>query len=175
MVKAFNGAVPNIDESCFVAENATVIGEVELQRDASVWFGAVLRGDEGAIIIGKGSNVQDNAVMHNTAGYTTVLGENVTVGHAAIVHGAEIGDNSLVGMGAIVMNGAVVGKDCVIGAGAVVKENMEVPDGSVVVGVPGKIVKTCAEHNREANLMNAEAYVLFAKEYLEQGETHAAP
>lgn len=170
MIREFNGAVPVIGEGCFVAENAVLIGEVELKTDASIWFGAVLRGDEGAIIIGKGSNVQDNAVLHNTAGYTTVLGENVTVGHGAIVHGAAIGDCSLVGMGAVVMNGAVVGKDCVIGAGAVIREHMEIPDGSVVVGVPGKVVKESAEQNHETNALNAEAYVLFAKEYLKWKE-----
>lgn len=165
IVKRVGEFEPKIDRAGFIAENATILGDVTLGEASSVWFGAVIRGDEGSIIVGRNSNVQDNAVIHNTIGYTTELGENVTIGHGAIVHGAHIGDSSLIGMGAIVMNGASVGRDCVIGAGAVVKENMEVPDGSVVVGVPGRIVKTCPEHNHEANLRNAEAYVEFAKAY----------
>lgn len=167
IVKKLGDMEPHIHADCFIAENATVLGDVTLSENASVWFGAVIRGDEGSITIGRNSNVQDNAVIHNTLGYTTVLGENVTVGHGAIVHGAHIGDNSLVGMGAIVMNGASVGADCVIGAGAVVKEHMEVPDGSVVVGVPARIVKTCPEKNREDNVTNSEAYVGLSKAYKE--------
>lgn len=126
---------------CWVAPCATVVGHVRLEENASVWFGAVLRGDNEAIVIGKGSNVQDLAVMHTDPGFPLAVGENCTIGHRAIIHGCTIGDNTLIGMGATVMNGAIIGKNCLVGAGALISEGKTIPDGSLVLGAPGKVVR----------------------------------
>lgn len=168
MEKSYKGKKPEISEICFIAENASVIGDVKIGPHTSVWFGAVIRGDEESIVIGENSNIQDNAVLHCDEGYPITIGDNVTVGHAAIVHGATIEDNVLVGMGAIVMNGAKIGKNSVIGAGAVCTENMVVPKGSVVVGIPAKVVKNSEEYNNSANTLNAVAYMDLAEEYAKQ-------
>ena len=120
----------------YIAPNATVTGEVTLEDKVSIWYGAVLRGDAGRIHIGARTNVQDNCIMHSE----TTIGEGCTIGHGAIVHGCTIGDHTMIGMGAIVLSGAKIGSNCVIGAGAVVKENMEIPDGHIAVGIPAKIV-----------------------------------
>jgi len=165
MIKSIRGKNPVISESCYIAESAAVIGDVRIGAHSSVWFGAVIRGDDDRIVIGENSNIQDNAVLHCTEGIPTIIGDNVTVGHGAIVHGAVIADNVLIGMGAIVMNGAKIGENSVIGAGAVCTEKIIVPEGSVVVGVPAKVVKNSADYNSSMNALNAAAYVDLAKEY----------
>lgn len=129
------------DGNCYVAPGAAVIGDVRLASGASVWFNAVLRGDNEPITIGKGSNVQDGCVIHTDPGYPVEIGEDVTIGHNAIIHGCSIGNGSLVGMGATVLNGASIGERCLIGANSLVREGMVVPDGSLVIGVPAKIVR----------------------------------
>ena len=133
--------------SAFIAPGAVVVGDVTLEAQSSVWFTAVLRGDTAPIRVGKGSNVQDGSVLHADPGFPCTLGDGVTVGHRAIVHGATVGNNSLVGMGAIVLTGAVIGENCLIGAGALVTEGMQVPDGSVVLGLPGKIRRALTAKN----------------------------
>lgn len=154
------------EENVFIAPNATVIGQVTLEASSSVWFGAVLRGDGDTIHIGKGTNIQDLAVVHVDPGVPVRIGEGVTVGHAAIIHGAEIDDYSLIGMRATVMNNARVGKYCIIGAHALVTEGMEIPDYSVVMGVPGKVVKTLPEEGRERLRRSAEHYIERGQQYL---------
>ena len=149
----------------FIAPTATVIGDVTLGKDTGIWFGAVLRGDRDRIEIGDGSNVQDNAVVHTSRGFPARIGREVSVGHGAILHGCTIGDRVLVGMGAIVMNGAVVGEDSIIAAGAVVTEGATVPPGSVVMGVPGKVVKEATAAQKENIRKNAESYIGLAKSY----------
>jgi len=149
----------------FIAPTATVTGDVALGEDTGIWFGAVIRGDKDRIEIGAGSNVQDNAVVHTSAGFPTRIGRQVSVGHGAILHGCTIGDRVLVGMGAIVMNGAVVGEDSIIAAGAVVTEGTAVPAGSVVMGVPAKVVKQASEVQRDGIRKNAESYIALAKSY----------
>jgi carbonic anhydrase/acetyltransferase-like protein (isoleucine patch superfamily) len=149
----------------FRAENATVIGKVTLGKDVGVWFGAVIRADKDRIVIGDRSNIQDNCVVHTTTGHPVLIGTDVSVGHGAILHGCTIGNQVLVGMGAIVLNGAVVGDGSVIGAGAVVKEDMQVPPGSVIVGIPGKIIKQASEEQQKHILANAASYVELAREY----------
>ncbi len=149
----------------FVAPNATVIGDVTLTAKVSIWFGAVVRADKDRIVIGEGSNIQDNCVVHTSAGHPAIIGSHVSVGHGAILHGCTLSDRVLVGMGAIVLNGAVVGEDSVIGAGAVVTEGMVVPPGSVVVGVPGKVIKPASEAQKQHIVRNAAAYVELAAEY----------
>jgi carbonic anhydrase/acetyltransferase-like protein (isoleucine patch superfamily) len=149
----------------FVAENATVTGNVALGSDVGIWFGTVVRADKDRIVIGDRSNIQDNCVVHTTKGFPVTLGREVSVGHGAILHGCTIGDRVLVGMGAIVLNGARIGKDSIIGAGAVVTEGMEVPENSVVIGIPGRVVKQTSDAQREHIRKNAQSYVDLAGEY----------
>lgn len=151
--------VSKIGSEHFVAENATVIGNVELHDKSSIWFNVVIRGDNDPIIIGEGSNIQDGAVLHTDPGFTLSLGANVTVGHMAMLHGCEVGDGSLIGIGAVVLNGAKIGKGCLIGANALVPEGMEIPDNSLVVGSPAKIKRTLSEEQVAGLLQNAEHYV----------------
>jgi carbonic anhydrase/acetyltransferase-like protein (isoleucine patch superfamily) len=149
----------------FVAPNATVIGDVTLTAKVSIWFSAVVRADKDRIVIGEGSNIQDNCVVHTSKGHPVIVGSNVSVGHGAILHGCTLDDQVLVGMGAIVLNGAKVGSGSLIGAGAVVTEGMDVPAGSVVVGVPAKVIKQTTEAQKKYILSNARAYVQLASEY----------
>lgn len=133
----------------YLADTARVLGEVQLGQDVTVWYGAVVRGDVAAITIGDSTNVQDNAVIHCDSGEPNAIGRCVTIGHSAIVHGKAIGDGSLIGMGARVLGGTVIGKQCLIAAGAVLKPNMVVPDHSVVMGVPGRIVRETTDQEKE--------------------------
>lgn len=153
-----------IHETAFIAPGAVVLGDVTLGADVGVWYNATVRGDRGPVVIGRGSNIQDNAVVHLDSGHPVVIGENVTVGHGAIVHGCIIGDNSLVGMGAIIMNGAHIGKNCIVGAGALVTQGMQVPDNSLILGSPAKIKRSVTEEELAGNLHNAQLYVEEARE-----------
>lgn len=166
MIKKYRDKMPETAENVFIAENATVIGDVKIGKGSSVWFGAVVRGDADSIEIGEGSNVQDNATIHCDEGVKTMIGDHVTIGHNAIVHGAKLSDNVMVGMGATVMNDAHIGKNSIIGAGALVPERMEVPENSIVMGVPAKVVKQTSEKHAEYIKVNAEHYVTMAGEYL---------
>jgi carbonic anhydrase/acetyltransferase-like protein (isoleucine patch superfamily) len=154
----------------FIAPNAAVIGQVTLQANSSVWFSCVLRGDVERIEIGEGSNIQDGTVIHADPGFPALIGANVTVGHSAMLHGCTVGDGSLVGIGAIVLNGAVIGKGCLIGANALVTEGMHVPDGSVVMGSPGKVRKTLSAEEQLMLAHNADHYVGNAARYLRELE-----
>jgi carbonic anhydrase/acetyltransferase-like protein (isoleucine patch superfamily) len=152
----------------FIAPNATVIGDVVLHENASVWFNCVLRGDADRIVIGKGSNIQDGTVMHADPGFPLTVGENVTVGHSAMLHGCTIGDGTLVGIGAVILNGAKVGKGCLIGAQALVTEGMEIPDGSLVLGMPAKIKSQLNAEQQAVLQANAEQYVRNGHRYIAQ-------
>lgn len=132
---------PTVADDAWVAPDANVIGNVVLEADSSVWFGCTIRGDNEQILVGKGSNVQENSVFHTDPGCPLTIGENCTIGHKVMLHGCTIGDNSLIGMGATVLNGARIGKNCLIGAGALITENKVIPDGSLVMGAPGKVVR----------------------------------
>ncbi len=132
--------LPNDDEY-WIAPNAAVMGRVILKKNASVWWGATLRGDNDPIVIGEGSNVQDGSVLHTDTGSPLTIGANVTIGHMVMLHGCTIGDNSLVGIGSIVLNGAKIGKNCLIGANCLITEGKEIPDNSLVMGAPGKVVR----------------------------------
>lgn len=138
---ALGADVPQLHADTWVAPDANLIGKVVLEAGASVWFGTTIRADHEEIRVGKGSNVQENCVFHIDAGYPLSIGENCTIGHKVMLHGCTIGDNSLIGMGATVLNGAKIGKNCLIGAGALITENKVIPDGSLVMGVPGKVVR----------------------------------
>ncbi|MCC7565975.1 MAG: gamma carbonic anhydrase family protein [Methanomicrobiaceae archaeon] len=149
----------------FIAENATIIGDVVLGDEVSVWFGAVIRGDKSRIEIGECSNVQDNAVVHTTIGFPVAIGSFVSVGHGAILHGCTIGSEVLVGMGAIIMNGAVIGEGSIIGAGAVITEGKQIPPHSLVLGLPAAVVKETTEKQRAFIVENAREYVKLAGRY----------
>ncbi|MCL4104087.1 UNVERIFIED_CONTAM: hypothetical protein GTU68_034949 [Idotea baltica] len=154
-----------VGEGHFIADNAAVIGSVTLQADASVWFSCVLRGDMERIEIGARSNIQDGTVIHADSGFPTVVGEDVTVGHNAMLHGCEIGNGSLVGINAVILNGAKIGKGCLIGANALVTEGMNIPDGSLVLGSPAKVKATLSEEQQLGIKMNADHYVANAHRF----------
>ncbi|UWQ13003.1 gamma carbonic anhydrase family protein [Aliiroseovarius sp. M344] len=141
MIYELDGVSPDIGDDVFVAPDANVIGRVRIGAKASVWFGCTIRGDNELIDIRAGTNVQENSVLHTDLGFPLTIGENVTVGHKAMLHGCTVGDGSLIGMGATVLNGAKIGKNCLIGAGALVTEGKVIPDGSMVLGAPGKVVR----------------------------------
>ena len=166
MIMEYKGIAPEISPDAFVAPSADIIGDVKIAADASVWFGAVIRGDESPIRIGEGTNVQDNAVLHCDHHSPMLIGKNVTLGHGAIIHGATIGDNVLIGMGAIVLNGANIGENCIVGAGAVVKENAIIPPNSMLVGVPAKVIRTLDEAAIEERKKQSY-YVPLSKDYME--------
>ena len=159
---------PEIDSSVFVADGAVVIGDVTLCENSSVWFNSTIRGDRGSIYVGRGSNVQDGSVLHTDRGFNVHVGDNVTIGHGAIVHGCVVGDGTLIGMGAVILNGAQIGKECIIGAGAVVTQNAVIPDRSLVVGCPGKIIKSVSDVAAIDNIENANVYIEEAKLYLSE-------
>ena len=156
-----------IDKTAFIAPGAKVIGDVTIGEGSSIWFNAVVRGDEYPITIGRHSNVQDNAVLHVGEGFSCTVGDEVSIGHGAIVHGCEVGDGTLIGMGATILNGAKIGKNCIIGAGALVSENKVIPDNSVVIGIPGKVVREMTEADLESRRKNIDVYVNAAQEYLD--------
>ena len=156
---------PQLDASAWVADNAQVIGDVRLGAGASIWFGVVARGDTDTITIGRGSNIQDNSVLHADEGVPLVIGDNVSVGHQVMLHGCTIGDGSLIGIGAVVLNNAVIGKNCLVGAGALVTEGKEFPDGTMILGSPAKAVRQLLPE-QIAGLANiAKHYVDNARRY----------
>ena len=159
--------IPEIHEPVFVAPTATVGGNVSIGGGSSVFFGAVIRSELDEIVIGRGTNIQDNCVLHIERGMPLHVGDGCTVGHSAILHSCTVGDNTLVGMGAIVLNGAVVGKNAVVAAGALVLENTVVPDGMVAMGVPAKVREAASPALVEANRKNAEGYVAEATAHAE--------
>lgn len=150
----------------FIADTARVFGQVTLGDECSVWYGAVLRGDGDTITIGNRTNIQENAVVHVDPGFATTIGNDCIIGHGAIVHGATLGNNVLVGMHATVLNGAQVGDFCIIGAHALVTEGMKIPDYSIVMGAPGKVVKQLSPEHIAKVTRNAQAYVELSKAYL---------
>lgn len=161
---------PEIHESVFVAPTATVVGNVRIGARSSVFFGAVIRSELDEIVIGEGTNIQDNCVVHIERGIPVHVGNGCTIGHSAIVHSCTVGDNTLVGMGAIILNGAVVGKNCIIGAGALIPQNAVIPDGSLVVGMPGKVRRSVTEEEIATNRASAKMYMEEATEYKEMYE-----
>lgn len=161
-----------VHPSVFLADGAVVVGDVTLEEEVSVWFNAVLRGDCAPIRVGAQSNIQDGCILHADPGFPCTLGRGVTVGHAAIVHGATIGDNVVVGMKAVVQNGAKVGDNCIIAVGAVVTEGAEIPAGSLVMGLPGKVKRPLLDAELEMNRVSAAHYVENAKTFATARESH---
>lgn len=160
-----DGVAPQVAASAWVAENAQVVGQVTLAEDSSVWFGTVIRGDTDTISIGRGSNIQDGSVLHADRGQPLSVGENVTVGHQVMLHGCTIGDESLIGIGAVVLNGARIGRNCLVGAGALVTEGKEFPDGSMILGSPAKVVRTLSPEQIEGLRRSAKHYIENARRF----------
>jgi carbonic anhydrase/acetyltransferase-like protein (isoleucine patch superfamily) len=158
MIYSFEGVAPKLDDDTWVAPDANLIGRIVLMAGASVWFGATLRGDNEEIRVGAGSNIQENCVLHTDMGYPLEIGENCTIGHKAMLHGCVIGDGSLIGMGATVLNGARIGRGCLIGAGALITEGKEIPDYSLVMGAPGKVMRSLDAAARQSLLTSATGY-----------------
>lgn len=154
-----------VHPSVFIAPGAMVVGAVNIQDQASIWYNAVVRGDADNIFIGKKTNIQDCCVLHQDKGYPLHVGENVTVGHGTILHGCHIGDNCIVGMGSIILNGAKIGEGSIIGAGTLVKEGQEIPPGSLAVGSPARVVRSLTEEEKEKILHSAQHYYEMAQNY----------
>jgi carbonic anhydrase/acetyltransferase-like protein (isoleucine patch superfamily) len=171
----FGGVTPKIDSSAFVAEGACIIGNVELARDTSVWFNAVLRGDINAIRIGERSNIQDGCIFHVTNELAVEIGRDVTVGHGAIVHGCRIDDGALIGMGAVVLDRAHVGTQALVAAGAVVREGFEVPPGTLVGGVPAKVLRALTDAEKSALLESAAHYMDYAAAFRSPAQSKSRP
>ncbi len=160
-VYALDGVSPELPDAGFywIAETADVMGKVRLEKNASVWFGAILRGDNELILVGEGSNVQDGCVLHTDVGAPLTIGRNCTIGHQAMLHGCTIGENTLVGIGATILNHAVIGKNCLIGAHALIPEGKTIPDNSLVMGAPGRVVRQMDEEAVAGLTRSAEGYV----------------
>ena len=167
-IYALGDAAPRIDETAWVAESAQVIGRVALGAQASIWYGAVLRGDNEWITLGARSNVQEGSVLHTDMGFPLTLGDDVTVGHQAMLHGCEVGDGSLIGIQAVVLNGAKIGRGCLIGAGAVVTEGKAFPDGSLILGAPAKAVREVTPEQLARLKASAASYVRNAERHRTQ-------
>ena len=160
-----DGLVPQIADSAWVADNAQVMGDVMLGAEVGIWFGVVIRGDTDRIRIGARTNIQDLSVLHADLGKPLTIGSGVTVGHKAMLHGCTIGDDSLIGIGAVVLNGAVIGKGCLVGAGALVTEGKEFPDGSMIIGSPAKVVRELSPEQQQGLRRSADHYVANARRF----------
>lgn len=165
MKYSLDGVAPNVHRECFVAPGASIIGDVNIKAYASIWFNAVIRADSDKVTIGESTNIQDGAVLHCDPGFPLLIGDGVTVGHKAAVHGCSIDDYSLIGISAVILNGAKIGKHCLIGANALVPENMDIPDGSLVVGSPAKILRQLSDEQRNALEQSAKDYSAKGKKF----------
>jgi len=164
-VYRLDSITPRLADSAWVADSAQVIGNVELAEGASVWFGAILRGDNEAMRIGRNSNVQDGSMLHSDPGFPLTLGDNVTIGHQVMLHGCSVGDGTLIGIKAVVLNGAKIGKNCLVGAGALITEGKEFPDGSMIFGSPAKVVRELSPEQIAGLARAAQHYVDNARRY----------
>ena len=167
MIYEFENNTPTLDKDSWVASNAVLIGRVILKKDANVWFNVVLRGDIETITIGEGSNVQDGSIFHTDPGCPITLGKNVTVGHMVMLHGCEVDDNTLIGIGSTILNKTKIGKNCIIGANTLIPENKVIPDRSLVLGSPGKVIRQITDKEIEEIKKNAKHYVENYKKYKE--------
>jgi carbonic anhydrase/acetyltransferase-like protein (isoleucine patch superfamily) len=165
LIFSFKGETPDIHASCFIASSANVIGNVKIGEGTSIWYNAVLRGDLAPIIIGKDSNVQECSVIHVDEEQDVVIGNGVTIGHGAIIHGCHIGDNCLIGMGSIILNGAEIGENSIIGAGALVTSGKKIPPNSLVLGSPGKVIREITKEELDATIKNGKIYVKLGQEF----------
>lgn len=167
MILPYKEKQPRIDADAYVSSSAAIIGDVTMEKGSSVWFHTVVRGDKDHIHIGKDSNIQDNCTLHTDPNHLLSIGSRVTVGHNAVLHGCTIEDEALIGMGAIVLNGARIGRHSILGAGALVKEGQDIPENSLAVGSPARIIRNCSEEQIKDILENAEHYAELGREYKE--------
>ena len=165
MIYDFEKNVPEVHNESWVASNASIIGKVKLEKNSSVWFNAVLRGDIELITIGENSNIQDGSVLHTDPGYPLTVGQGVTVGHIVMLHGCQIADDTLIGIGSIILNNAKIGKNCIIGANSLITENKIIPDNSLVVGSPGRVLRKVTDEEIKLIHENAQHYVDGSKKY----------
>ncbi|ADQ40124.1 transferase hexapeptide repeat containing protein [Caldicellulosiruptor acetigenus I77R1B] len=165
MIVTYKGKIPKIAPSAFVAENAVIIGDVEIGENSSVWFGCVLRCEENRIIIGKNTNIQDLTTIHTDHCCSVIIGDNVTVGHNVVLHGCEIGNNVLIGMGSIIMNGSKIGDNCLIGAGSLITQNTVIPPNTLVFGRPAKVIRELTPEEIEKIAISAKEYIELSNEY----------
>lgn len=171
MFISFNGKRPEINGNVFIAENSSIIGDVRIDKDANIWFGAVIRADGNYVEIGKGTNIQDNCVIHiNPNEGPTVIGDYVTVGHGAIIHGAKIGHCSLIGMGAIILDGAEIGNNTIVGAGSLVPQGKKIEEGVLCLGSPAKVIRRLSQEEINKLKTSAENYILLAEKYKDMKE-----
>lgn len=165
MIADYNGIKPQIDDSCFIAEGTQIIGDVKLEKNVSIWFNAVLRGDMGAVIIGENTNIQDGCVLHCVMDIPTIVGKNVTVGHGAILHSCSIGDGTLIGMGAIILDGVQIGKNSIVAAGSIIPPYSVIGDGALVMGAPAKIKRALTEDDIKNIKKGISEYLELVKNY----------
>lgn len=166
MIKDFKDKKPTLEQDIYISETSIIIGDVILKKNTNVWFGAVLRGDEESIVIGTGTNIQENVVVHVDKTNKVVIGNGCTIGHGAIIHGCDIGDNTLIGMGAIILNGAKIGNNTIVGAGSLVTQNKEFEDGVLIVGNPAKVVRRLTEEEIESNKKACLNYIELSSELI---------
>ena len=165
MIYDFEKNVPEVHPEAWVAPNASIIGKIKLEKNSSIWFNAVLRGDIESITIGENSNIQDGSVLHTDPGFKLNVGKGVTVGHMVMLHGCQIDDDTLIGIGSVILNNAKIGKNCIVGANSLITENKIIPDNSLVVGSPGRVLRKVTEEEIQAIHENAKHYVEGSKKY----------
>ncbi len=166
MLKSIKGKKPSIDNSCFIAETANIVGDVTIAANSSIWYNVVIRADENYVKIGENTNIQDNSVIHNSIEFPTIIGDNVTVGHNAIVHACTVGNDCLIGMGAIILNGAEIGDETIIGAGALVAQGKKIPSGVLALGSPAKVIRELTEQEKEGLRDSARHYINTANDHM---------
>lgn len=163
MIKSFINKKPTLEEEVYIAETAVIIGDVTLKRNTNIWFGAVLRGDEESIVIGENTNIQENSIVHVDENNKVEVGDGCTIGHGVIVHGCKIGDNTLIGMGAIILNGAQIGNNTIVGAGSLITQNKKFDDGVLIIGNPAKVVRRLTDEEIENNKKSCLNYIELSK------------
>lgn len=166
MIKNFMDMKPILEEEIYIAETAVIIGDVTLKRNSNIWFGAVLRGDEESIVIGENTNIQENSIVHVDENNKVEIGDGCTIGHGVIVHGCKIGNNTLVGMGAIILNGAKIGNNTIIGAGSLITQNKVFDDGVLIIGNPAKVVRKLTEEEIDNNKKSCLNYIELSKKFM---------
>lgn len=165
MIKSFRDKNPMIHEHCFIAETANVIGDIVIGENSSIWYNVVIRADVNSVRIGKNTNIQDNSVIHNSDDFPTIIGDDVTVGHNAIVHACSVGNKVLIGMGAIVLDGAEIGDETIIGAGSIVTYGKKIPSGVLALGSPAKVIRELTVEEKKSLIDSAEKYVKLSKDH----------
>lgn len=170
MIKSFKDKHPIIDKSCFIAETANIVGDVTIGANSNIWYNVVIRADMDCVKIGENTNIQDNAVVHNNTDMPTIIGDNVTVGHSAIVHACTVGNNTLIGMGAIVLDNAEIGDETIIGAGSLIAQGKKIPSGVLALGSPAKVIRELTEEEKEGLRESAKNYVKLAQGHMNSGE-----